>query len=327
MSKIEKALRKAREAGTPVGRSLVQTDRHRPETGTPSPVTEAQSPATVSTASSLAMATAESAATIPFMHQPGALDVHGRLERKIIYPEASENATIKALREIRTKVLQKTGSNCVIMVTGTALGSGASFLSINLASAFALDTARTSLLIDCNIRDPYLHHLVSGEISTGLTNYLTDSRGDIADIIMPTGISRLRVIPAGVNIDPTVEYFTMDRMRRLIRSVRERYPDRQVILDCPPLARSADAQILQELCDYVLVVVPYARATPSRLQSVLKLIDSRKLLGVVLNEEPSLPAIDWQSSLVSILTDLGRRVAQSAAAWRTRIRGKFRSAG
>ncbi len=311
MSKIEKALRKARDGGTTAGQSLVRTQLKDAETGTH---------LAPSASTSLATGAAEPAATIAFMHQPVSLDTHGRMTKKIIYPEASENATIKALREIRTKVSQKiANSNCVIMVTGTSLGSGASFVSVNLAAAFALDAARTSLIIDCNIRDPYLHQLVSGEIKAGLTNYLTNTRGDIADIILPTGISRMRVIPAGVNIDPTVEYFTMDRMRRLIRSVRERYPDRNIILDCPPIARSADAQILLDLCDYALVVVPYARATPSRLQSALKLIDSRKLLGVILNEEPGLPFIDWKSSLSSILTDVTRRVAALVVAWKVKI--------
>lgn len=313
MSKIEKALRKARDSGAMSGQSLVRTQRS----------SETENQPVSSASSGMMTATPESAATIAFMHQPVALGTQERSERKIIYPEASENATIKALREIRTKVLQKTGgANCVIMVTGTSLGSGASFVSVNLAAAFALDAARTSLVIDCNIRDPYLHHLVSGEIKAGLTNYLTNSRADVADVILPTGISRMRVIPAGVNIDPTVEYFTMDRMRRLIRSVRERYPERNVILDCPPIARSADAQILLELCDYVLVVVPYARATPSKLQSALKLIDSRKLLGVILNEEPGLPSIDWRSSLISIVADL---IGRTALTMKTRKSGILKS--
>lgn len=320
MSKIEKALRKARESGSSVGQSLVRTHTPTPKATENQPV--------ASSSSSFVTGTAESAITIAFMHQPDSLDTHGRLAKKIIYPEASENATIRALREIRTKVLQTTAnSNCVIMVTGTSLGSGASFVSVNLAASFALDAARTSLVIDCNIRDPYMHHLVSGEIKSGLTNYLTDARGDIADIILPTGISRMRVIPAGTNIDPAVEYFTMDRMRRLIRSVRERYPDRQVILDCPPLARSADAQILLELCDYVLVVVPYARATPAKLQSALKLINSRKLLGVVLNEEPGLPSIDWKSSLISILLDMVKQGKSTITVWKAKIKKLIQRSG
>lgn len=297
MSKIEKALRKARQTGTP-GRALI----HSTPVDT-QPLSVNRGPAGLPVEK-------QSATEIALMHQPASLKSHERLAKKIIYPEAStENATIKALREIRTKVTQRTASgNCVIMVTGAAQDSGTTFVAVNLAAAFALDAARTSLIVDCNIRDPFLHSLVDGEIKAGLTNYLTDSNRDIADVILPTGIERLRVIPAGVNIDPTVEYFTMDRMKRLMRSVRERYSDRHILLDCPPLARSADTQILMDLCDYVLVVVPYARITTAKLQTALKLIDSRKLLGVIINEEPRLPAIDWLASLVSLGSELSRRL-------------------
>lgn len=297
MSKIEKALRKARQIAS-TGRALVHSAQG-----------DAQSPSINKDSAGLPVER-QSATEIALMHQPVSLKSHERLAKKIIYPEAAtENATIKALREIRTKVTQRTASgNCVIMVTGAALDSGTTFVAVNLAAAFALDAAKTSLIVDCNIRDPFLHTLVEGEIKAGLTNYLTDSNRDIADVILPTGIERLRVIPAGVNIDTTVEYFTMDRMKRLVRSVRERYSDRHILLDCPPLTRSADSQILMELCDYVLVVVPYARITPAKLQTALKLIDSRKLLGVIVNEEPRLPAIDWLASLASLGPELSRRL-------------------
>lgn len=308
MSKIEKALRKARQTAGP-GRALV----HSVPTVGSEPQSVNKSPVSLP-------AEKQSATEIALMHQPASLKSHERLAKKIIYPEATENPTIKALREIRTKVTQKTASgNCVIMVTGAAFDSGTSFVAINLAAAFALDAARTSLIVDCNIRDPFLHSLVDGEIKAGLTNYLTDSSSDIADVILPTGIERLRVIPAGVNIDPTVEYFTMDRMKRLVRSVRERYPDRHILLDCPPLARSADTQILMELCDYALVVVPYARITPAKLQTALKLIDSRKLLGVIVNEEPRLPTIDWLASLASLGSELSHRLERLFISIKTRL--------
>jgi capsular exopolysaccharide synthesis family protein len=333
MSKIEKALRKARENKSPETRGAEIT---RPGPGKisgadfnepgPARVETSSVPVTsTSTTSSLAEKSANSTATIPFMQQPAVLDSTGRQLQKIIVPEAAENATITALREIRTKIMQRTENrNCVIMVTGTSLGSGTTFTSINLATAFALDAARTALAIDCNIRDPALHRLITGEIKTGLTNFLTSSRVDLADIIQPTGIARLRVIPAGVDVDPTVEYFTMERMRRLVQSVRERYPDRNVILDCPPIARSADAQILQQLCDYVVVVVPYAGATPSALQAVLKHIDSNKLLGVVINREPALPDFDWKAASKRILRELAERAIQALARIRQRAGSMIR---
>jgi Mrp family chromosome partitioning ATPase len=110
----------------------------------------------------------------------------------------------------------------------------------------------------------------------------------------------------------------MERMRRLLHSVRERYSDRNVILDCPPIARSADSQILQQLCDYVVVVVPYAGATPSALQATLKHIEPGKLLGVVINREPALPEFDWKATAMQVLRDLVaqvRRMFLSGKEW------------
>ena len=88
----------------------------------------------------------------------------------------------------------------------------------------------------------------------------------------------------------------------------------------PPLARSADTQILMELCDYVLVVVPYARITPAKLQTALKLIDSRKLLGVIINEEPRLPTIDWLASLVLWGSEFSRRLEHLLISIKAKLR-------
>lgn len=242
---------------------------------------------------------------IPFMHQPRSLTADERSRRKIITPQTAEDTVVKALRHIRTKIAQKTeGRNCVLMVTGITLGSGSTFLSTNLAAAFALDKAKTALLIDCNLRDPALHGLALEKPTRGLVDFLMDNHCDVADIIKPTGIDRLRVIPAGGGIDASAEYFTMEKMRRLVRAVHERYPDRQIVIDAPPLTRSADTHILMELCDHVVVAVPYGKVTPTQLQAALKLVDPRKLLGVMFNSEPQMPPLSWSEILSDFLTGL-----------------------
>lgn len=286
MSKIEKALKKARDARGEMKGAMVRT-------GDGGNVVR---PASVSTALSNAEppARASESAMIPFMHQPRSLTTVERSRLKIITPQTAEDAVVKSLRHIRTKIAQKTeGRNCVLMVTGIALGSGATFLSTNLAAAFALDKAKTALLIDCNLRDPALHGLVLDTATRGLVDFLTDNHCDVAEIIKPTGIERLRVIPAGKGIDSSAEYFTMDKMRRLVRAVHERYPDRQIVIDAPPLTRSADTHILMELCDFVVVAVPYGKVTQPQLQAALKMVDSRKLLGVMFNSDPHVPPLSW----------------------------------
>ena len=81
------------------------------------------------------------------------------------------------------------------------------------------------------------------------------------------------------------------KMRRLIDSLRERYRERFIVLDGPPMSDIADARILSELSDYVLVVARHGRTTNAQIESGLNAISSRKLLGIVFNDEPRIPWI------------------------------------
>jgi Mrp family chromosome partitioning ATPase len=72
-------------------------------------------------------------------------------------------------------------------------------------------------------------------------------------------------------------------MRRFVEELRSRYRDRNVILDAPSLATSADARILAELADFIVLVVPSGRVAEGQLRSALDVLPEKKLLGVVFN--------------------------------------------
>ena len=207
----------------------------------------------------------------------------------------SENSTVQAFREIRTKVLQKTqGKNCIIMVTSVSNKAGSTFVATNLGVAFAFDAGKTALLVDCNLRNPGFQQFFPGSSPLGITDYLEKGEIDVADIIHPVGIERLRVIPAGDKREIPSEYFTSARMRQLLDGIRQRYAERFIILDAPPMSETADTQIIAELCDYVLLVVPYGRVTSGQVDACTKSLDSKKLLGIVFNNEPHVPVLDWK---------------------------------
>ena len=213
-------------------------------------------------------------------------------EAGIIAPELEENPTVKAFRELRTKILQRTGGrNCSVMVTGVTSRAGATFAAVNLSAAFAFDASKTAVLIDCNLRNPRLQSLFGKERASGLTDYLESPSMDLAEIIHPVGVERLRVIPAGGRREVPAEYFTSIKMKRLLYEVTTRYPARFIILDGPPMTASADTQILATLCDFTILVVPYGAVTPAQLEACVKDIDPEKLLGVVFNNEPRLPPL------------------------------------
>jgi Mrp family chromosome partitioning ATPase len=124
------------------------------------------------------------------------MSVRGRDEledQRIIHRELATDETVQAFREIRTKIVQRTkGRNAIVMVTSVTRGGGNSFVTMNLGAAFAFDAGKTALLVDCNLRNPRLQGLLRGESAPGLTDYLENEQLDVADIIQPVGIERLR---------------------------------------------------------------------------------------------------------------------------------------
>ena len=76
------------------------------------------------------------------------------LERlKIINGTMGNVRILNTFRELRTQLLKKNDKkNFVCMVSSITHGGGASYVAKNLAAVFALDKAKTSMLIDANLR-------------------------------------------------------------------------------------------------------------------------------------------------------------------------------
>jgi capsular exopolysaccharide synthesis family protein len=293
MSKIEKALKKAQDTSPRLVPAQDSAQRQLV------PVAESQALPAV-------QGWADAREAIARMREPRLLDA-AQLERLgIIHAELLEDGPTKGFREIRTKIIQKTGGkNCVVMVTSLADRREGGIVAVNLAAAFALDPGKTAVLIDGNLRNPSLDQLLEGGTGAGLTDYLEDPDMDVTNIMHAVGIPRLRVIPAGGRREIPTEYFTSARMQQLISSLRRRYAERYVVLDAPPVEQSADTPILAELCDFVLLVVPYGRVSETKLVAAARTIPAEKFLGVIFDDVPRLPQLPWKEWLSAFLTALG----------------------
>lgn len=218
------------------------------------------------------------------MQEPRRLTTDDMDERRIIYPESNNRPMVNRFRDLRTKLLEMSGgNNFTIVVSAAKSGAGASFVSLNLAAAFAFDQSKTAVVIDCNLREPSLHSTLDIMPESGLTDFLDEPDLDIARILYPTGIPRLRLIPAGSRRETPGEFFTSFRMKQFIQAVRRRYPDRFIVLDTAPITESPDARILSELCDYAMLVVPHGKVTPSLVEQAATAFNPNKFVGTVIN--------------------------------------------
>jgi len=223
---------------------------------------------------------------LELMADKSLLDINDFQERRIVHPEMDKYEILNTFREIRTKLLQKAeGKNQVIMVVGLQHGMGATFSSINLAASFSYEGEKTSLVVDCDQKQRKLENVFDTNVEHGLSDYLEDSSIGVENIIYPTGINRMRYIPVGKRSDQTTEIYSSEKMSDVITQVKKRYSDRYIILNVPPLEVSADAAILSEVSDFIVVIVGYGKASSNRLGKALRLLPKEKIVGIVINNK------------------------------------------
>ncbi|MDH5572698.1 MAG: CpsD/CapB family tyrosine-protein kinase [Gammaproteobacteria bacterium] len=215
-------------------------------------------------------------------------------ELKVIYSDMADNKVANTYRDLRTKLLNHSqGRNFVVMVTSCMFGQVSSSVTLNLSAAFSFDQSKTSLLIDCDLNNPKLDKLLGLDTNIGLTDYLENEEVSIDSILHKTGIKRLRMIPAGSSRETVAEYFTSQRMKEMMIDLISRYSDRFIFVDSAPIPESADTRILVELCDFVILVVPYGRVTKNKIKEAADAIGSDKLIGVVFADVPKVPKFNF----------------------------------
>ncbi len=223
--------------------------------------------------------------SIPPLAEPGTLTNTQLQDRATIYRTDRMQPEVDAFRELRTRLLAVAEGNFITLVAPVSAGSGGSFVARNLAAAFAFDATKSALLVDCDLRHPSQHKTMRIDPANGgLIDYLDDDETDIADVIYPTGVGRLSLLPTGAARESGAEYFSSLRMRVLLDSLRGRQGGHYMVLDGPPVRGNPDARILADLADVVVLVAGYGCDTPATIAQAASSFDPAKFAGVVFNE-------------------------------------------
>lgn len=225
---------------------------------------------------------------IALMEEPNPLVPKTLDENHIIHARTPHLEAFNAFRELRADLLQRANNkNYVCVITSLFPAGGATHVALNLASAIALDRTKTALIVDCNLYRPSVHSRLGVSAEPGLTDFLNDPDSvSIADIIRPAAIPRVRVIPAGGPVARETECLSTMNMRLLIHMLQQRYPDRFIIIDAPDMRAAADTRLLENYADFVCMVVPYGKATSSRIVDATKTFSAEKFAGVIFNRIP-----------------------------------------
>ena len=210
--------------------------------------------------------------------------------RRQVYVQSNSRDLInESFRILRTKLdyfLKSTGeSNKVIMLTSFNVGSGKSFISINLAKALSLKGAKV-LAIDFDLRHASLSNFAK-HTDVGITSYLSNITDNIDECIQHDAVGRgLDILPIGIIPPNPSELLLSDKMKPMFDKLREEYD--YIILDCPPIEIVADASIVKDCADVTLFIVRAGVMDRRILKDVEELYKNKvyKHMALILNGAP-----------------------------------------
>jgi len=195
------------------------------------------------------------------------------------------SAAAEAFRSIRTALSFSVAAQDVnhIMVTSASPSEGKTLVSANIAAAIA-QTGKSVLLVDADMRKPAVHKVFEVEQSPGLTNLLVgEGAGRLDDVILPTDIPNLFLLPCGPIPPNPAELIGCDRMMDLFEQLAQRYD--RIIIDTPPVVNVTDAAVLCRTAHGVVLVIRSFRTQRDLARRAAEVLANSggKLLGTVLN--------------------------------------------
>ena len=208
-------------------------------------------------------------------------------EELVIHTKPKSNIS-EDIRTIRTN-LQFTSSDeesKVILVTSSVPGEGKSFISSNLAVAFA-QTGESTLLIDCDLRLGRTHKIFGISNEKGFSNLLVGQNVvDCADYIKKTSIPDLYVIPRGTVPPNPSELLNSSNAKKIVKFLRDKFD--HIIFDGVPVNGLPDSLIVAGFVDRVILVTAIGYTKIDELMDAKKALEKidANIAGIVVNRAP-----------------------------------------
>ena len=246
----------------------------------------------------------EPAEALPEAEQPRSREFsfdHARLEKfGFITPKVRRSRISEEFRLIKRRLMQRMSlsakkkreqnpeqgtRNHVILVTSARPSEGKSFVAMNLALSIIFDEGLNVMLVDGDVARPSMSKILGLRNDLpGLTDLLLDEEASLPDVLLREHEHPLTYLAAGAMVASATDLFAGERMETLVADMAERYADRIIIFDGPPLLASTEPVALAEHVGQVVMVVDAERTSRSAVDSALDLLVTDQNVNLVLNK-------------------------------------------
>jgi capsular exopolysaccharide synthesis family protein len=175
----------------------------------------------------------------------------------------------------------------VIMLTSASPKEGTSTTCANLGVALA-QANRSTLLIDCDLRNPVLHKIFGLRNIRGLVDVLVGAYD--LQAVLQEPFPNLQVATAGPVPHNPSELLSSERFAELVNQVRQRFDyllidSSHVLMDSSSLGALADPVVLATQVDEVLLVLNAQSTDKETLQRAVHTLETggANILGTIVN--------------------------------------------
>lgn len=219
------------------------------------------------------------------------LDLEAMAASNIVTPSTPRSLTADQFRLIKRPLIHNaTGKDSatpshanLIMVTSAIAGEGKSFTSINLAVSIAAELDHTVMLVDADVARPSLPRMLGVPEGPGLLDLL-DGSAEMADVLLKTNIEKLTLLRSGTPHARATEMLASEAMRQLLDDMAQRYADRIIVFDSPPLLLTTEARVLATNMGQIVMVVRAGSTLQTDVEHALSTIEACPLRMMMLNQ-------------------------------------------
>lgn len=211
------------------------------------------------------------------------------MRSELIVDQDPKSAFSESIKNIRTNLQFSSIDTPLknILVTSSTSGEGKSFVSANLAVAFAKLGSKV-LIVDADMRLGRQHEIFNLSNNVGLSNLLIDDvEKSYAKYIQKTDIKNVSVLTRGIVPPNPSELLASDKCKQLVEILSSKYD--LIIWDGVPITGLTDSLIMANLVDKIVVVCSYKKTPMELLQNSKNALAnfSKKIAGVIVNRMPS----------------------------------------
>ncbi len=214
----------------------------------------------------------------------------------ITMPSSVRSRTVEEFRLVKRNLMTQLSpgnsitdqrSSRLIMVTSARPGEGKTFISLNLALAFASERDVKALLVDVDTHHSTLQSILGIPGELGIVDVLAGNR-ELSEVLIQTNIPNLMVLPSGRGGPHVPELFSSNQMAILMAEMTRRFADRYMIIDTPPCMASSDAAALAPLVGQIVFIVEANHTQQVEIEASLSMLSTCPRISLLLNKSDTM---------------------------------------